>query len=168
MKTNIRHSIIGILFWSAGLSASLWGLVVLISDSQTTSPPVWATIFYGVLTLTFFVMLLHAINNIQWFHISSGYLSIHSPFGMINRVQLAQIKKTFKIRASVFEFRRSADIKRWCIVLCLKKSISKADIVDAYNARGNSCYIIIPYTEQTEHWIRSEYKNTCGEELNIK
>ena len=167
MKSNIRYSIIGVLFWAVGLSASLWGLVVLISNKEAARSPVWVAIFNGVLALVFTFMLLHAINNIQWFDISDGYISIHSPFGMIKRIQLDEIKKAFKVKASVFEFRRSAHIERLCIVLCLKKSISKTDIVDAYNARENP-YIIIPYTAETESWIRSEYKKTCDEELVVK
>lgn len=167
MKTNIRYAIIEVLFWAVDLSFALIGLVGLLSNADGARPPVWVAVFCGILVLVFTLMLLHAINNIQWFHISDGYISIHSPFGMIKRAQLAEIKKVFKIKASVLKLRRSAGIKRLCIVLCLKKSISKADIVDAYNARQNS-YIVIPYTAETEIWIRSEYKKACGEELIVK
>ena len=166
MKTNIRYSIIGVLFWAVGLSISLIGLVILISDTGVADPPWWVVIFCGVLFLACMIMLLHAISNIQWFNISNGYITIHSPFGTIKRVQLSEIKKAFKIKSSIFELKR-ANINRLCIVLCLKKSISKASIVDAYNAKENP-YIIIPYTAETEILICSEYKKTCGEALTVR
>ena len=37
MKTNIRYSIVDVLFWLAGFSASLMCMIVLLSDIDTSN-----------------------------------------------------------------------------------------------------------------------------------
>ena len=127
---------------------------------------VWVVIGYGVFSLVSVVMLLISIKNIQWFDIVDGYIIIRSPFGVIKRAHLTEIKKVFKIEASIFEIKR-VDINRPHIVLCLKKTLKKGSIVDAYNRKEHP-YIIIPYTQERENFICSEYTKTCDDELMIK
>ena len=166
MKTNIRYSIIGILFWMVALSISLIGFIVLLSNVDAGETPLWGVIVYGVFSLISIIMLLNAINNLQWFDIADGYITIRSPFGIIKHVQLTQIKKAFKTNAVIYSI-KMLHIRRPHIALCLKKSIAKADAGDAYNGKKKP-YIILPYSVETEILICSEYKDICGEALIIE
>ena len=58
-------------------------------------------------------------------------------------------------------------ISRPYIVLCINKSVTNADIDDAYN-RKKKKYILIPYSKEAEILVCAEYKKMCGEELVIK
>ena len=111
-------------------------------------------------------MLLHSIKNIQWIDITDGYITVHCPFGIIRRVRLNQIKKAFKTNAVIYSI-KMLSARRPHIVLCIKKSVAKAGVDDAYNGKKKA-YIIIPYSTETEVLICTEYKKLCGEELIIK
>ena len=75
MKTNIKYSIVQLLFWLLGFSISLIGFIVLLTDINAVDTILWVVIVFGVLSLSFLVMLLISINNIQWFNILNGYIS---------------------------------------------------------------------------------------------
>ena len=163
MKTNIRYSIIGVLFWIAALSISLIGIVTLLPDIGSY---LWVAIVLGALFLISVIMLLDSIKNIQWFDITDGYISVYNPFGIIKRVQISQIKNMFKTNAVIWNIRMLAT-RREHIVLCLNKSVAKGLVYNAYN-RKKKPYIILPYTEETKDIICSEYKKICGDNLTIK
>jgi len=166
MKSNIRYSIISLLFWIIGLSISLTGFIVLLTEISEVDTDLWYVIVCGILSLISIIMLWLAINNVQWFDITDGYITVYSPFRIVKRVHLSDIKIAFKIKASIFNM-KAARITRVHMVLCLKKSIIKANITDAYNSKKNP-YIIIPYTTETENFICSEYNKVCDDKLIIK
>lgn len=166
MKTNIRYSIITILCCLVAFSISLMGVIVLLLDIDAADFSLWGVIGYGSFALISIVMLLYSIKNIQWFDITDGYIIIYSPFGIIRRAELTQVKKAFKTNVAIYSI-KMLSVRRPHIVLCLKKSVAKADADDAYN-RKKKPYIIVPYTAETEILICSEYKRICGEELIIK
>ena len=149
MKINIKYSIYDLLFSIVSVIISSIGFFVLIGQS-------WFFVFYGVLLCGALFWLLRSIQNIQWFDIKDGHITVYSPFGVVKSAKLSQIKKIVKTRAVVFGF-KGMTIRREHIVLCLIKSIKMADIEDAYN-RKKKKYIIIPYTAETEHMIQTEYQ----------
>ena len=161
MKTNIRYSIFGFIFWLLAFSVSLLGLTVLTREHD------WLAILgWGIIFLIYFVMLLVAIKNIQWFAIANGSITVYSPFGVVKRIQIQSVKRAFKANVAVFSI-KSLHVLRPHIVLSLKKSVIKADIEHAYN-RKKKTYLVIPYTEKTELLICREYRNVCGCELKIE
>ncbi len=166
MKTNIKYSIVQLLFWLLVFSISLIGFIVLLTDINAVDTILWVVIVFGVLSLSFLVMLLISINNIQWFNIFNEYIVVRSPFGIVKRVLISDIKKAFKTKVSIFQIKMTS-INRMHIVLCLKKSLTKASIVDAYNRKENP-YIIIPYSEEAEIFICSEYSKVCDDKLIIR
>ena len=107
-----------------------------------------------------------SIKNIQWFKIVDGQITIYCPFGTIKQVRLDEIKKAFKDNAVIFQL-KMLGIRRPHIVLCLKKSVARKDISDAYNG-SKKPYIIIPHSIEAEYLLLTEYKKICGEELIIK
>ena len=161
MKTNIKYSIVDLIFWIIGLSISLIGFIVLV-----TARHFWGSVGYFIFFLISVIMLLSSIKNIQWFDITNGYITVYCPFGIIKRVELTRIKKTFKTNATIYNI-KTYSVRRPHIVLCLQKSVAKSRIEDAYN-RKKKPYIIIPYSTEIETLICTEYKKLCGEELIIK
>ncbi len=111
-------------------------------------------------------MLLDSIKNVQWYTIADGSITVYCPFGVIKRVRLSQIKKAFQTNVAIFSI-KTLTVRRPYIVLCLRKSISKGDVENAYN-RKKKPYILIPYSVETEILICTEYKMLYGEELSIK
>ena len=111
-------------------------------------------------------MLLQSVKNIQWFDVANGYITVYCPFGIISRIKLNQIKKAFKTNATIYGI-KMLNVMRPHIVLCIKKSVAKADVDDAYNIKKKP-YIIIPYSTETEVLVCAEYKKLCGEELVVK
>lgn len=166
MKTNIRYSIVDVLFWLAGFSVSLMCMIVLLSDIDTGNSYIWTFIFWGAFSLMTAMMLLDSIKNIQWFDITDGYITVYNPFGMMKRVQLSGIKKVFKTNATIWSIKMLA-VRRKHIVLCINKSVVQSCIDSAYN-RKKKPYIIVPYTKEIQDFICAEYKKICGEELIIK
>ena len=169
MKTNIKYNAVNILSGLIGLFASLTFFIVLLSDGDAVDSAdsyLWGVILYGAFFLISAILLLDSIKNIQWFDIASGYITVYSPFGIIQRVHLSKIKKVFKTNAAIWSIRMLV-VRREHIVLCLNKSVTKNSINDAYN-RKKKPYIIVPYTEEARDLICSEYKKICGEELIIK
>ncbi len=166
MKTNIKYSIFDLIFWIIGLSISSIGLIVLLTDNGDTIRHFWGTVGYGIFFLIAIIMLLHSIKNIQWFDITDGYITVRCPFGIVRQVELNQIKKAFKTNAVIYSI-KMLHVSRPHIVLCLKKSVAKNNVDDAYNGKKKP-YIIIPYSIETEVLICTEYKKLCGDELIIK
>ncbi len=166
MKTNIKYAIMKLLFWIIVLAVSLIGLIVTLADIGEAYAYAWGAIGLGIIFLISVTMLLIAAQNMQWFDIADGYITVHSPFGIVKRVQLSDIKKAFKTKASGYNI-KALSMNRVHIVLCLKKSITKSSISDAYNRKKNP-YIIIPYTTQAENFICSAYNKACEHELIIK
>ena len=166
MKTNIKYSIVDLIFWIIGLSISLVGLVVSITDYDDTASHFCCAVGYGVFFLLSIIMLFCSIKNIQWFNIADGYITVHCPFGIIKRVRLDQIKKAFKTNAVIYSV-KMLSVRRPHVVLCLQKSVTKNRVNDAYNEKKKP-YIIIPYSTEIEVMICTEYKKLCGEELIIK
>ena len=123
MKTNIKYSIVQLLFWLLGFSISLIGFIVLLTDINAVDTILWVVVAFGVLSLSFLVMLLISINNIQWFYILNEYIVVRSPFGIVKRVLISDIKKAFKTKVSIFHIKMTS-INRMHIVLCLKKSLT--------------------------------------------
>ena len=160
MKTNIKYSIVDFIFWAVAVSISLIGLIALATDRRFGG-----SIGYLVFFLISIIMFLHSIYNIQWFNISDEYITVNSPFGVIKRVELKQIKKAFRTNAVIYSI-KMLSVRRPHIVLCIKKSVTKSSIDDAYN-RKKKPYIIIPYSSDVEVFIRAEYEKLCGEELAI-
>ena len=161
MKTNIKYSIVGLIFWIVGLSISLVGFIMLVADSHF-----WGSVGYFIFFLISTIMFLHSIKNIQWFNIADGYITVYCPFGIIKQVELKQIKQAFKTNAVIYSI-KMLSVRRPYIVLCIKKSVTNADIDDAYN-RKKKQYIIIPYSREVEVLVCTEYEKLCGEELVIK
>ena len=161
MKTNIKYSIVDLIFWIIGLSISLNGFIVLV-----TARHFWGSVGCFIFFLISAIMLLRSIKNIQWFDIANGYITVYCPFGIIKRVELTRIKKTFKTDATIYGIKMHS-VSRPHIVLCLQKYVAKSRIEDAYN-RKKKPYIIIPYSTEIETLICTEYKKLCGEELIIK
>ncbi|MBO5785427.1 MAG: hypothetical protein J6V34_00145 [Oscillospiraceae bacterium] len=161
MKTNIKYSIFDLILSIIVLSISLIGFIVLV-----TACHFWGSVGYFIFFLIATIMLLHSIKNIQWIDITDGYITVHCPFGIIRRVRLNQIKKAFKTNAVIYSI-KMLSARRPHIVLCIKKSVAKAGVDDAYNGKKKP-YIIIPYSTETEVLICTEYKKLCGEELIIK
>ncbi len=161
MKTNIRYSIFDLILCIIGLLISLIGFIVL-----ATARHFWGFVGYFIFFLIVTIMLLDSIKNIQWFDIIDGYITIHCPFGIIRRVRLNQIKKAFKTNAVIYNI-KMLSVRRPHIVLCVEKSLTKAGVDDAYNGKKKP-YVIIPYSEEIEVLICTEYKKLCGEELIIK
>ena len=161
MKTNIKYSIVGLIFWIFGLTISLIGFIVLVTDSHF-----WGSVGCFIFFLISIFMFLYSIKNVQWFNINGGYITVYCPFGIIKQVELKQIKKAFKINAVVYGI-KMLSIRRPYIVLCINKSVTNADIGDAYN-RKKKKYILIPYSKEAEILVCAEYKKMCGEELVIK
>jgi len=166
MKTNIKYSIVEILFWIAVLSVSLIAFVVLLNDTDFVKSALWVVIMIGAFSVISIIALLLAIANFQWFDIANGYITIYAIFGAVKQVHLKDVKIAFKIQASIFRL-KAASIGRKHIVLSQRKSLTKADIVDAYNKKKHP-YLIVPYSVETENLICMEYKKFCGEELVIK
>ena len=165
MKTNIKYSIIKIVFWCIAFAISLIGFIVLFIDVEKNHSELWVIISYGAFAFISLMMILYSIKNIEWFSIADGYLTVYCPFGIVKHVQVAKIKKAFKINAAVYSIKMLA-VRRPHIVLCFSQSI-KEEPMDAYN-RNKKQYIIVPYTPETESLICSEYKRVCGEDLMIK
>ena len=161
MKTNIKYSIFDLIFYIIGLSMSLIGFSVLV-----TARHFWGSVFYFIFCLIAIIMLLQSVKNIQWFDVANGYITVYCPFGIISRIKLNQIKKAFKTNATIYGI-KMLNVMRPHIVLCIKKSVAKADVDDAYN-RKKKPYIIIPYSTETEVLVCAEYKKLCGEELVVK
>ena len=161
MKTNIKYSIVDLIASIIVLSISLIGFIVLV-----TARHFWGSVGYFIFFLIAIIMLLSSIKNIQWFDINNGDITVYCPFGIIKRVELNRIKKTFKTNATIYSI-KIHQVRRPHIVLCLQKSVTKSRIENAYN-RKKKPYIIIPYSTETEILICSEYKKLCGEELIIK
>ena len=166
MKTNIKYSIVDLISWIIGLSISLVGLIVSITDYDDTANHFWCAVGCGVFLLLSIIMLFCSIKNIQWFNIADGYITVHCPFGIVKRVRLDQIKKAFKTNAVIYSV-KMLSVRRPHIALCIKKSVAKAGVDDAYNGKKKP-YIILPYSTETEVLICTEYKKLCGEDLIIK
>ncbi len=156
MRTNIKYSIYDLLFSILSAITSVIGFVVLLANKN------WFAVFWGVLLCGALFWLLRSIQNIQWFDIKDGHITVYSPFGVVKSEKLSQIKKIVKTRAVIFGF-KGMTIRREHIVLCLIKSIKMADIEDAYN-RKKKKYVIIPYTAETERIIQTEYQKYCDKE----
>ena len=77
-----------------------------------------------------------------------------------------KIKKAFKTNAVICSI-KMLSVRRPHIVLCIKKTVAKADVEGAYN-RKKKPYLIIPFSIDAELLICTEYKKLCGEELVIK
>lgn len=166
MKTNLKYAVFNLLFYLTGVSLSLIGLIVLLTGDDEASRFSWVTLFYSVFFLFAGIMLFVSIKNIQWFKIVDGQITIYCPFGVIKQVRLDKIKKAFKNNAVSLRL-KMLGIRRPHIVLCLKKSVAKVEINDAYNDKKKP-YIIIPHSIEAEYLLRTEYKKMCGEELIIK
>ncbi|MBE6944444.1 MAG: hypothetical protein E7453_09405 [Ruminococcaceae bacterium] len=163
MRTNIKHSIFDLLFWIIGLLISLMGFIVLLTDNTNTVRYVCGIVIYGTLLLISIIMLLHSIKNVQWFDISDGYLTVYCPFGIVRQVGLNEIKKAFKANAVIYGI-KMLSVRRPYIVLCIKKSVTKGCVNEAYNRKKNP-YIAIPYSIETEAFICEEYKKISDKEL---
>ena len=166
MKTNIKHSVFDLIICIIGFSISLIGFIVLVTDDSDTASRFWGTVGYFVFFLIATIMLLDSIKNIQWFNITGGYITVYCPFGIIKQMELKQIKKAFKTNAVIYRI-KMLSISRPYIVLCINKSVTNADIDDAYN-RKKKKYILIPYSKEAEILVCAEYKKMCGEELVIR
>lgn len=160
MKTNIKDSIYNFMFWFAAVLLFLLGLFISISQK------IWVSAFYGVLSCLALLMLLDSIQNIQWFDVNKGCITIYSSFGVVKRVRLNQIQTAFKTNAAIFGI-KGLQVKRAYLVLCLTKLVSKADIGNAYNRKKRN-HIIIPYTIETAQMLQAEYQKYCNRELLLK
>ena len=165
MQTNFRYSIVITIFWLICFSIELSGIIVLLSDFDT-STHLLAIIFFIALFLLTVFMLWISIKNIQWFNIRDGYITVYNPFGTIKREHLSEIKKVFTLNAEVWGLKMLV-IRRSHLVICVSKSITTNCVNDAYNRKKNA-YIIIPRTEKAKNLICYEYKKIKGEELIIK
>ena len=161
MKANIRHSVIDLILSILVTTTSFIGFIVAITERHF-----WGSVGYCIFLLMFISMLLLSIHNVQWFDITNGAITVYCPFGMIKRVGLSQVKKAFTTNATIYSV-KMLHVKRPCIVLCLNKSVGKADIDDAYNGKKKP-YIILPYSLETKALICTEYKKLCDEELIVK
>jgi hypothetical protein len=166
MKTNIKYAVFDLLLYLMGVSLSLVGIIVLSTSDDEASRFSWVTIVVSLFFLFSVIMLFVSIKNIQWFKIVDGLITIYCPFGTIKQVRLDEIKKAFKDNAVIFQL-KMLGIRRPHIVLCLKKSVARKDISDAYNG-SKKPYIIIPHSIEAEYLLLTEYKKICGEELIIK
>ena len=166
MKTNIKYSAFDLIIYLIGLSISLTGFIVLLNNYNDTARHFWGAIAYFIFSLISAIMLLHSIKNIQWFASTDGYITVYCLFGIIKRVSLNQIKKSFKTNAVIYSI-KMLSVRRSHIVLCTKKSVAKSDVDNAYN-RKKKPYIIIPYSLEIKALICTEYKKLCDEELIIK
>ena len=161
MKTNLKYSIYELLFSIVFNSVCWIGLVVLISEKS------WIlSLFEGVFLLLSIFLLFDAIRNIQWFKIRNGSIMVYSLFGIVKCVQFDQIKNAFSVNAVIFRLKALA-FYRPHIVLCLNKSTRKSEIEDAYNRKKRK-YIIVPYTEEMEALLQTEYMKYCNQPLQIK
>lgn len=161
MKTNLKYSIYELLFSIVFNSVCWIGLVVSISEKS------WIlSLFEGVFLLLSIFLLFDAIRNVQWFEIQNGSITVSSLFGIVKCVQFDQIKSAFYDNAEIFRL-KALSFRRPHIVLCLTKSIIKSNIADAYNRKKRK-YIIVPYTEEMEALLQTEYMKYCNQPLQIK
>ena len=161
MKTNIKYSIYDLLFAILLFSMCLIVLTVLIHEKAW-----FLAVFWSVFLCMDIYLLFYAIGNVQWFAIRNGEITVYSPFGIVKRVQFDQIKSAFYDNAEIFRL-KALSFRRPHIVLCLTKSVIKSNIADAYNRKKRK-YIIVPYTEEMEALLQTEYMKYCNQPLQIK
>lgn len=163
MKSNIKYSVFGFLVLLICSMIGVIALAVLITDNSGGNE--WGILGYSIFLIIAVLMLLHSIKNIQWYDIGNGHITVYCPFGAVKKVGLPQIINAFKTNATIYSIKMLA-VRRPHIVLCLQKSVAKADVDSAYNGKKKP-YIIIPYSKEAEDLICAEYKKLCGVDLVI-
>ena len=155
MKTNIKYSVFDLIICIIGVSISLIGFLVFVTDNSDTARRFCGTVGCFIFFLIAIIMLLDSIKNIQWFDITDGYITVYCLFGIIKRVSLNQIKKAFKTNAAICSIKMHF-VRCPHIVLSIKKSLAKAGVENAYNGKKKTVYhhsLFAGNRSLDSHWI---------------
>lgn len=158
---NLKYSIWQFLFSLIFTIPTLIGTIICFRKSE------WLfAIFYLLLFLIALILLYFSIKDIQWFEINSNSIIAKNIFGVINKIEIYNVKKSFVQNANIFSL-MMLSINKMCLVISLNKTIIKADIENAFNKKSYN-YIIIPYNEVIINHIAHQYNLLTGNILEVK
>lgn len=159
--SNLKYSIWQFLFSLIFTIPSLIGTIICFRESE------WLfAIFYLLLFLIALILLYFSIKDIQWFEINSNSIIAKNIFGVINKIEIYNVKKSFVKNASIFSL-KMLSVNKMCLVISLNKTIIKANIENAFNKKSYS-YIIIPYNVVITNYITQQYNLLTGNILEVK
>lgn len=161
LKCHVKFLILDMLLVSLGIIFGTIGLIVGIKEKSAFV--IIFTLLWAGLSLVLFILDLR---KIQWVLVEENKLTVYSLLGKIKQIQMEQITHAFKMNAVVFSLKMTG-FYRPCIVICLRKSIKKASVEDAYN-RKKQKYMIIADTLENENILKSAYTEQLDQPLEIK
>ncbi len=161
MKSNIRHTLIYLLFALPFLLVATVGLVLFSLRGE----------WHGVLIASGMILvgigvLCAFLYFTQWFEIQDRVLIVKCIFGKIKEIRLRQIQKALTAKGIVGRVNRRP-VYRSFIVISPNTSIQKWMEVEAYNTKQSE-YIVLPDTPDIRAWLCEEYRKASGEALIIK
>lgn len=161
MVNNLKHSIWSLIFSILCCLPGFIGLTFCVVTKET-----WITLFYFLFAAAGLLLLVISIMNVQWANINNDKIVVQNIFGTIKEIEYVNIKKAFKINATIFSL-KMLEIHKMYLVLSNYKSLKKSQIEDAYNRRKYK-YLTIPFSTNIETMIKAKYKSLTGEDLEIK
>ena len=142
VKYPIKFYLFDLILCSFASIVSIIGFCVLFAGKN------WLAVAYAIFFLMSVIGLFYTICNIQWIKIDDEHVSAYNVFGLVKRLELSKIQTCTTVNAVAFSTK--AYHKRYpCSVISHRKSLTKANIENAYNQKKKP-YIIFPYSEENK------------------
>lgn len=159
IKYPLKFYILPFIIDIFGLVFSVVALVMLWGNH------IWGTVLYLAFLAVALMGLGFELYELQWIEIEGGVIRARNVFGVVKELELAKIKKHFRINAAVYGLKTYHKYHP-CIVLSSYKSLAKNRVTDAYNGRRNR-YLILPDSEENRRKIKVAYIAATGKELEM-
>ena len=142
IKYPIKFYLFDLILYSSVSIVSIIGFCVLFA------PKNWWAVAYAIFFLMSVIGLFDTICHIQWIKIDTEHVSAYNVFGLVKRLEISKIQTCTTVNAVAFSVRMYRKLYP-CIAISHRKSLTKANIENAYNQKKKP-YIIFPYSEENK------------------
>ncbi len=160
IKYPVKFYLLSFVLDIFGLVWSITALVMLGAEGH-----IWGIVLYLLFLAVALMGLGFDLYELQWIEIEGGVIRARNIFGVVKELELAKIKKHFRIHAVAYGV-KTYNKYFYCIVLSANKSLPRSSVSDAYNRKRNR-YLILPDSEENRRKIKVAYIAATGKELEM-